>query len=69
VLARTFFLCHPAGMTQTEKDYSKEFASKGGRARAQSMTPEERRRSALKAVRARWKKAKAAKKGGSSARG
>ena len=42
-------------MPKSEKDYAKEFARKGGHARAQSMTPEERRKSALKAIRARWK--------------
>jgi hypothetical protein len=51
-------------MPKSEKDYAKEFASKGGHARAKSMTPEQRRKSALKAIRARWKKAKAAKKEG-----
>lgn len=37
-------------------NYASEFARKGGKARAQKMTAEERRESARKAVEARWAK-------------
>ena len=36
--------------------YASEFARKGGKARAQKMTAEERRESARKAIAARWAK-------------
>jgi hypothetical protein len=47
-------------MTKTEKDYAAEFARKGGHARAQKLTAEQRKRSARKAAKARWAKAKKA---------
>jgi hypothetical protein len=38
----------------TVEEYKRQFASKGGKARAQNMTAEERRNFALNAIRARW---------------
>ena len=68
MLACIYFLCHASGMPKTEKDYAKEFARKGGYARAQSLTAEEQSKIGRKAARARWKKTKNARKGGSSGR-
>jgi hypothetical protein len=39
------------------ESYASQFARKGGHARAQKLTPEERSESARKAVQARWAKA------------
>ena len=66
VLARIIILCHPAGMTKTEKQLREElekeirrsFASKGGKALAKQMTPEQRKAAARKAAKARWAKAR-----------
>jgi len=55
-----------------QKELSEYFAKigkkggkKGGRASAAKLTPEERSEKARKAVAARWKKVKAARRGGS----
>ena len=61
-----FILCHAASMTKTEKqlraelerEFRRAFASKGGKALAKQMTPEQRKASARKAAKARWAKAK-----------
>ena len=52
--------------TELSKYFSKigkKGASKGGRASAAKLTPEERREKARKAVMARWAKAKTKRKG------
>jgi hypothetical protein len=48
-------------MTKSAKQYIQEVTSKGGRARAQKLSAKRRREIALKAVRARWAKARKAK--------
>ncbi|MHB9154878.1 MAG: P63C domain-containing protein [Endomicrobiales bacterium] len=48
---------HEKNKEDQEKDKKKKWASKGGRARANTLTPEERKEIAKKAVMARWEKA------------
>jgi hypothetical protein len=45
-------------MTQKKEMTVSEFAALGGKARAKSMTKQERQASARKAINARWKKSK-----------
>jgi len=40
----------------TKKEYAQAFARKGGKARAKSLTPEQRKEIARKAAAARWAK-------------
>jgi hypothetical protein len=46
------------GKKREELTYAQQFARKGGKARAQKLTPEQRRESARKAAKARWAKRK-----------
>lgn len=46
------------GKKKQELSYAQQFASKGGKARAQKLTKEQRSASARKAARARWAKRK-----------
>jgi hypothetical protein len=42
-------------MAKKKDSYAVEFARKGGKARAKKLTAEERKKSAQKAAKARWK--------------
>lgn len=54
----------PSMTTKKEiRDYFAKFGKQGGKARAENMTPEQRKESARKAAKARWAKEKPAKKG------
>jgi hypothetical protein len=53
LLARITDLCQDCNMAES---YASQFARKGGHARAQKLTPEQRSESARKAVLARWAK-------------
>ena len=45
-------------MTKRKDSYATEFARKGGKARAEKLTAEQRKASAKKAAQARWAKKK-----------
>ncbi len=51
-----------AALAELGRIGGKKGGPKGGKARARSMTPEERREAARKAVQARWDRAKARRK-------
>jgi hypothetical protein len=49
-------------MDQAVKDYFAKISQMGGKARAEKLTPQQRKRSAKKAANARWAKQKKEKK-------
>ena len=57
---------HDTQVREAARTLAKLGASKGGKARAAAMTPEERRESARKAVNARWARQKAQAHGAES---